>query len=106
MTQPTRTVRWREGIAGELRRQPTPRMCVYPFATRGCSVSLVADIGELKPGVLSVEDAARWLSLGRTVTYRLIGEGRLRSFTVGRRRLVPLAACEEYVADRLAETAQ
>ena len=84
-----------------------PRECAsIRSQPRGCSVSLVADIGELKPGVLSVEDAARWLSLGRTVTYRLIGEGRLRSFTVGRRRLVPLAACEEYVADRLAETAE
>ncbi len=61
-------------------------------------------IGELTPGVLSVEDAARWLALGRTVTYRLIREGRLHSYREGRRRLVPLAACEDYVAARLAET--
>lgn len=35
-----------------------------------------------------VADAAELLGVGRTYVYELMGRGELRSFTVGRRRLV------------------
>jgi excisionase family DNA binding protein len=60
-------------------------------------------LAELRPLALSVEEAALVLGLGRTVTFRLIRSGQLRSFTVGRRRLVPMAACEQYIAERMAQ---
>nr|WP_206441198.1 excisionase family DNA-binding protein [Streptomyces boncukensis] len=48
--------------------------------------------------LLSVEEAARRLGVGRTVCYRLISSGELESVTVGRLRRVPADAVPEYVA--------
>jgi excisionase family DNA binding protein len=36
----------------------------------------------------SIPDAAKALGLGRSKLYELIGEGRLETVTIGRRRLV------------------
>jgi len=47
--------------------------------------------------LLSVEEAAERLSLGRTKTYELIASGRLRSVNIGRARRVPLDALSEFV---------
>lgn len=37
--------------------------------------------------------------LGRTTVFGLISSGELRSVKVGRRRLVPAAALDEYIAN-------
>lgn len=42
-----------------------------------------------QPAAMNPDNAAAHLGLGRTTTYRLIREGKLRSVKVGRRRLVP-----------------
>jgi excisionase family DNA binding protein len=49
--------------------------------------------------LLSIEQAARALGIGRTALYSEIGAGRIRSVKVGRRRLVPSSAISE-VASR------
>lgn len=58
------------------------------------------DHGDIDPtlALLSVEEAARRLGIGRTVCYRLISAGDLESVTVGRLRRVPADAIPEYVA--------
>ncbi|MFF0729731.1 excisionase family DNA-binding protein [Streptomyces sp. NPDC004134] len=58
------------------------------------------DHGDIDPtlALLSVEEAARRLGIGRTVCYRLISTGELESVTVGRLRRVPADAIPEYVA--------
>lgn len=38
--------------------------------------------------LLSIEDAATALAIGRSKTYQLISEGRLLTVNIGRRRLV------------------
>lgn len=38
--------------------------------------------------LLSIPDAAKALSLGRSKIYELIGEGRLDAVCIGRRRLI------------------
>ena len=38
--------------------------------------------------LLSIEDAAAALAIGRSKTYELISEGRLLTVNIGRRRLV------------------
>jgi excisionase family DNA binding protein len=48
--------------------------------------------------LLTVEEAAKRLRLGRTLVYRLIGSGELESVTVGRLRRVPAECLTEYVA--------
>lgn len=59
-----------------------------------------ADIGASpEDGVLlTVEEVARRLRLGRTFVYRLITTGELESVKVGRLRRVPAECLVEYVA--------
>lgn len=53
----------------------------------------------LQPAAMSPDLAAASLGLGRTTTYRLIKEGRLRSIKVGRRRLVPADEIARFLRD-------
>jgi excisionase family DNA binding protein len=48
--------------------------------------------------LLDVAAAARQLSLGTTTVKKMVAAGQLRSVTVGRRRLIPAAALDEYTA--------
>ena len=48
--------------------------------------------------LLSVDEAARHLGIGRSALYGELAAGRLRSLKVGRRRLVPSGALVEFVA--------
>jgi excisionase family DNA binding protein len=50
--------------------------------------------------LLSVDEASTMLGFGRSRLYDEIQGGRLRSITVGRRRLVPGAAIAEFIAER------
>jgi excisionase family DNA binding protein len=50
--------------------------------------------------LLSIEQAARALGIGRTALYSEIGAGRVRSVKVGRRRLVPSSAISEVASGR------
>jgi excisionase family DNA binding protein len=48
--------------------------------------------------LLTVEEAARRLRIGRTLVYQLISSGELESVKVGRLRRVPAESLPEYVA--------
>jgi excisionase family DNA binding protein len=48
--------------------------------------------------LLSVDEAAIALGIGRTALYYELTAGRLRSFKVGRRRLIPASAIGAYIA--------
>ncbi|MEU3543495.1 helix-turn-helix domain-containing protein [Streptomyces paromomycinus] len=50
--------------------------------------------------LLTVEEAARRLSIGRTTCYGLIRSGELESVGIGRLRRVPADALAEYLARR------
>ena len=47
--------------------------------------------------LLGIDEAASALGLGRTALYGEIAKRRLRSVTVGRRRLVPAGAIAEFI---------
>jgi excisionase family DNA binding protein len=49
------------------------------------------------PRALRVEEAAKLLGIGRSLAYRLVREKRLRSVKAGHRRLVPVAAVDEFL---------
>ncbi|WP_439469360.1 helix-turn-helix domain-containing protein [Blastomonas fulva] len=51
---------------------------------------------------MSVGATARHLSVGRTTTFALIRSGTLKSFTIGRKRLILSASIEAFIADRCA----
>ena len=51
----------------------------------------------LQPRLVSVPNAAALLSIGRTKTYSLIGEGLLETVTIGTRRLVTLRSIDKLI---------
>ncbi len=48
---------------------------------------------------VSINEAAKALSLGRTSIYALIADGRLEAFRLGRRRLVTVESIHKLVAE-------
>ncbi|MFF3873224.1 excisionase family DNA-binding protein [Streptomyces sp. NPDC001978] len=50
------------------------------------------------PMLLTVEETARRLRIGRTTCFRLVRAGEIESVTVGRLRRVPADAVPAYVA--------
>lgn len=53
------------------------------------------------PLTISVDEALRTLSVGRTFFYSLVKAGDIRLIKVGSRSLVPCAELSRFVADRL-----
>ena len=47
--------------------------------------------------LLTVEEAAQRLSIGRTTMYSLVSTGAIESVTIGRLRRVPSESIEKYV---------
>lgn len=50
------------------------------------------------PLLLTVEEAARRLGIGRTIAYGLVATGHLESVKIGRLRRVPVDALSRFVA--------
>ena len=50
------------------------------------------------PRLLAIKQVIYELGIGRTAIYELIKEGKLKTVMIGRRRLVPTEAIEEFVA--------
>lgn len=73
----------------------------------GTDVRTTQDAPDIDPtlALLTVEEAARRLGIGRTYCFRLVASGELESVTVGRLRRVPADAVTEYVA-RLRKSAR
>ncbi|WP_416902045.1 helix-turn-helix domain-containing protein [Micromonospora echinospora] len=51
--------------------------------------------------VLTIEEAAQRLGIGRTTMYALIKAGQIRTVTIGRLRRVPTFCLDEYVRSLL-----
>jgi excisionase family DNA binding protein len=47
--------------------------------------------------VLTPDEAAEVLGVGKSTIYDLLRANRLRSVKIGRRRLIPVGACEEFL---------
>jgi excisionase family DNA binding protein len=53
--------------------------------------------------LISVEEAAAMLSLGRTLVYQLVMRGELRSIKVGRTRRIVALSLREYIGRQMAQ---
>jgi excisionase family DNA binding protein len=53
----------------------------------------------LEPFALSINDAAKSLSLGRTSIYALIRDGKLEAVKLGRRTLIKMASVRRLLGD-------
>ena len=60
---------------------------------------------ESKSLLVSVADAARMLSIGRTAAWELVRKRKIRSVKIGRTRRVPIAAILDYIQNLLDEDA-
>jgi excisionase family DNA binding protein len=54
---------------------------------------------KLKPVSVTIEEAKRLTGLGRTTLYALMAEGKLKTTTIGRRRLVLYSSIEKLVGE-------
>jgi excisionase family DNA binding protein len=54
--------------------------------------------GVMAQRLLSIDEAAEILGVGRSTTKTLLGTGRLRSVRLGSRRLIPESAIEDLIA--------
>lgn len=54
----------------------------------------------------TIQNTCSRLSIGETTFHKLVKEGRLRVFKVGKKTLVPEAEIERFVAEQLAAHAQ
>ncbi len=54
-------------------------------------------VGPDRPRLLSLEAAARELGIGRSLACELIAAGTLASVKIGRRRLVPADAIDQFI---------
>ena len=52
---------------------------------------------ESEPILVSVADAARMLSIGRTAAWELVRKQKIKSVKIGRTRRVPIVAIQDYV---------
>ncbi len=50
------------------------------------------------PRLLAIKQVIYELGISRTAIYELIDGGKLKTVKIGRRRLVPLEAIEEFIA--------
>lgn len=57
-----------------------------------------AKAGPIEPRLATIEGAAESLAVSERTVRRLIHDGQLRSVKVGGRRLIPVAALDEFVA--------
>ena len=55
--------------------------------------------------LLTVNEAAERLGIGRSLMYELIGSGQVESISVGRLRRIPAEALDDYIASRRAAEA-
>jgi excisionase family DNA binding protein len=54
--------------------------------------------------LLTIDEAAQALSIGRTLLYELLMHQQIASIKVGRARRVPMAAIDDYVNRQLTNT--
>ncbi|WMD09757.1 excisionase family DNA-binding protein [Streptomyces sp. FXY-T5] len=73
------------------------------MSTATVDIAPLAEAGDPAPVVLTVEEAARCLRIGRTTCFALIRTGELESLMIGGLRRVPADAPAAYLARRRAE---
>lgn len=87
-------------------RRPVPAATLHllaPPTSRGRGRTDPRDVIDLTVRsddrlLLTVEEAAERLGIGRSLMYELIGQGQITSIRVGRLRRVPLESLRDYVA--------
>ena len=70
--------------------------------TRIFEIPVEMTSADIPRGALNVEEFAVSQGLGRTITCRLVADGTVRSYKIGRRRLIPATETVDFPARMLA----
>ncbi len=84
---------WTDGEPDWIDDEPRVRQLGFNATSHVKSVSAEPAL------LLKVEDAARLLGVGRTTLFEFIGQGRIQTVRLGRRRLVVRAGLERFVEE-------
>ena len=76
-----------------------------PAAARFSPKEQLMTIIDPDPILLTTQQAADRLGIGRCTAQALINSGELRSFKIGKLRRVPVSAIQEFIATKLGEAA-
>lgn len=60
---------------------------------------------DTSPNLVTVDELATTLSIGRTVAWELVRKRKIRSVKIGRTRRVPVTAIQEYIEQLLDQEA-
>lgn len=77
---------------------PSPDLAAALAALLAAAQAKPAEQPPEVPTLLNVEETAEMLRCGKTLVYTMLGDGRLPSVKVGRRRLVRAADVAKFVA--------
>ena len=105
--EPTRLrTRSREKSAGKVLRPSETRLCIPVYSHDQKEHTMHAtgtDLADLDDDLrlVTLPDAARFLSVSRGSLYDLLTTGQLASVHIGRSRRIPLGEIRRYVRDRL-----
>lgn len=80
---------------------PSTKLIALPSAPQASN----SGEGDVTVLLLTVEEAARRLGVGRTTMFALITSGQVASVTIGRLRRIPAEALPAYVASLIADQA-
>jgi excisionase family DNA binding protein len=70
---------------------------IFPNATNSRGGAMTTPSTAATPLVLTIEDAAQRLGIGRTLMYALVMSNEVESVTIGRLRRIPAECIDEYV---------
>ena len=74
-----------------------------PTPEQPTDITPAPELDEPSQTLLTVEDAARRLSVGRTTVYALLKDGQINSVRIGRLRRIPAEALTAYTTRLIAE---
>lgn len=61
------------------------------------AVATTAEPAKAPETVLSIEEVAERLKVSRSLVYRAIGDGKLKSIRIGKRRLIPASEVQRLI---------
>jgi excisionase family DNA binding protein len=77
-----------------------PDPFAFSFARREVAMDEIDAVGTTPSPLMSPEQTAAYLRIGRTFCYELLREGTIPSFTIGRRRFVRRTDVDAFINER------
>jgi excisionase family DNA binding protein len=89
--------------SGEFIIEGTEHMCYYQPKPQENAMNEPSTVGQptIEPLLVTVEEAARLLHIGRSMIYELMNRGEIPSLRIGSARRIPVGALRAWIAARI-----